>query len=180
MITDNAIVEMYWARSQAAIEETKNKYGRLIVSVAYRILGILEDAKECENDAYLRTWNSIPDARPEHLGSYVCKITRNLALDMYDSKNAAKRGGGEGHALLDDLAECLPDNSSSLTSISEAELGMVINNFLAAESPEKRMMFIKRYFYGLTISEIASELSLGESNVKMTLSRMRTALKKEL
>ena len=49
-----------------------------------------EDAKECINETYLKTWNSIPPQRPKVFKLFIAKITRNLALDKYDSKNAQK------------------------------------------------------------------------------------------
>ena len=42
---------------------------------------------------------------------------------------------------------------------------------------ETRMIFVRRYWYFYTISEIAAEYGFGESKVKMVLSRTRKKLK---
>jgi len=177
---DLAIVNLYWDRNTDAIKETQNKYGKLIIAVAYRILGIIEDAVECENDTYLKTWNSIPDARPDKLGAYTCKISRNLAIDLYDKKNAAKRGAGSIDSIIDDMHECIPDNTSSIDNTNDVELGIIISDFLKKQSVTRRRIFIKRYFVGLSIDEIADDMELTKSNVKMSLMRMRKTLKEEL
>lgn len=88
---DDKIVELFWQRAESAIRETEKKYTRYIKYIAYRILGNHEDAEECENDVYLKTWNSIPPNRPNVLPAFLAKITRNLALDRYD-KLKAKNG----------------------------------------------------------------------------------------
>ncbi|MBQ9923477.1 MAG: hypothetical protein IJO66_02570 [Clostridia bacterium] len=56
------------------------KYGRAVRAVVFNILGNPQDAEECQSDTYLQVWNSIPPARPDHLGAYVCRIARNVSL----------------------------------------------------------------------------------------------------
>ena len=50
---DNRIVDLYWARSEDAITETSEKYGKYCYSIAYNILSNAEDADESVNDTYL-------------------------------------------------------------------------------------------------------------------------------
>lgn len=77
---DVQIVELYFERSERAIAETAAKYGRLCEGVAYKIIGIREDAEECVNDTYLNIWNSVPPKRPDNFRAFICRITRNLSL----------------------------------------------------------------------------------------------------
>ena len=88
---DSQIVALYLARDERAIAETEAKYSSHCIHIALNILQNLQDAEECVNDTWLRTWNSIPPTRPSLLGPYVGKITRNLALDRYDYNKAQKR-----------------------------------------------------------------------------------------
>lgn len=50
---DEKIIDLYWSRSELAIEETQKKYGRYCHCIAYQILHSDEDAKECVNDTYV-------------------------------------------------------------------------------------------------------------------------------
>ena len=61
---DVTIVQLFWDRSEKAIEAVSSKYGRYCHAIARNILTSPEDAEECVNDTYLATWNSIPPKRP--------------------------------------------------------------------------------------------------------------------
>lgn len=172
---DSRIIDLYWERSQSAVTETKNRYGRLIYSIAIKILRAHEDADECENDTYLRAWNSMPPQRPNVLSAFLGRIARNLALDRYEREHAAKRGGSQIPMLLDELEECIPSGESA----AELSLEMrdILNRFLEGQTQTARKIFLRRYWFGDTVKEIASRYGLGESRVKMTLLRSRGALR---
>lgn len=177
---DEAIIDLYFARAERAIAETRDKYGRLLRSVAYGILRSMEDAEECESDTYFKTWKEIPPTRPNVFSAFLTKITRNLSLDRYDKLHAEKRGGGEVPMLLDELAECVPDRGNVTDRLEAAELTGVINGFLEKIKPDARIIFMRRYWYGDTVQEIAEKCGFGTSKVKMSLARSRKGLKKLL
>ncbi|USF28494.1 hypothetical protein N510_003456 [Firmicutes bacterium ASF500] len=74
---DSAIIELFFARSEQAIRELDDKYGKVCYSLPYNILNCRQDAEECVNDAYLGTWDAIPPARPNPLLAFLCRIVRN-------------------------------------------------------------------------------------------------------
>ena len=112
---DAAIVELYWQRSDQAIAETEQKYGRYCRSIAGRICRRAEDAEECVSDTWFRAWNLMPDKRPSRLSVFLGTITRSLALDRIKAETRQKRGGGETDLALDELTECLPGGESAET-----------------------------------------------------------------
>jgi len=175
-VEDRQIVILYLNRSESAILETKTKYGQYILKIAMNILGNVSDSSECENDTYLSTWNSIPPKEPENLKSYVGKISRNLALDLYRKKHAEKRGGNTD-VLLSELEDCVPDKTENFSDVNLTEL---LNSFLKDQNKDKRVMFVKRYWYGESISDIAKEMGFSESKVATTLHRTRESLKEYL
>lgn len=182
---DNQIVDLYWERNERAIAESDAKYGRYCTQIAMHILDNAQDAEECVNDTYLRAWNAIPPTRPTKLGAFLGKITRNLSLDRFKAKKAAKRGDSLFLVSLDELSECIPDGSTGFGSgfDDEAEarrIGECINRFLLKQSGEVRDIFICRYFYSDSIGEIARRFGLSESKVKSMLHRARGKLKKLL
>ena len=174
---DSDIVKLYWKRSERAIGETKTKYGTFCRSVAFRILRDSQDAQECEQDTYLRAWNAMPPQRPSVLQAFLGKIARNAALDRWREGKAEKRGQGQVPVLIDELADCLPDGSGVFAGTSEVELVALLNAFLEQAPREQRHFFVRRYWYGDTVAEIASAYGATESKVKMTLARMREELK---
>ena len=80
---DHEIVQLYWQRDERAIGESEKKYGGICRSVALRVLENIEDSEECVSDTWLRSWNAMPPQRPNLLGAFLARITRNLALDRW-------------------------------------------------------------------------------------------------
>ena len=170
---DNKIIELYFARDERAIEETKASYGRLIYSVAYEILRSETDSEECESDTYLRTWESIPPTRPSYFSAFLSKISRNLAINRLRSDKQRKLINSE--LIFDELSEVLPDNTGDITE--NILLRDALNDFLSSLGKTKRQIFMKRYFYMREIKTIAKEMGITVSSVKVTLHRVRVELR---
>ena len=174
---DKSIVELFLARAESAISEAAKKYGRYCRYIALHLLGNEQDAEEVENDTYMKLWQSIPPKKPDPLKPYVGRIVRNIALNRIEEKSAQKRG--EVTLVLEELSECLSDNSGEELGESFA-LREALNSFLAALDEKTRIIFMQRYFYTCTVREIAAARGLKESAVTMLLFRTRQKLKEHL
>ena len=170
---DNRIIELYFARDESAIEETKARYGRLIYSVAYGILLSETDSEECENDTYLRTWESIPPTRPDYFSAFLSRIARNLALNRLRDEKRRRPLGME--LVYEELGEMIPQSEGDMTD--DIILKDAINDFLTSLSKTKRQIFMKRYFYMRDIKDIAGEMGMTKSGVKVSLHRIRDELR---
>ena len=179
-MSDKEIIRLYFNRDQRALSATAKKYGSYCTTIAKNILGNNEDAEECVNDTYLSAWNSIPPTRPTILSAFLGKITRNLAFNKYKYNHVIKRGNGEIAVVLDELAECVSGLDDVEQEIDRRELVATINSFLNTISPKKRNIFICRYWYSDSVSAIAKRYEMTESNVSVTLNRLRVKLKKYL
>ena len=173
---DKQIVDLYFERSESAISETDKKYGRYCHYIAYRILENDEDVKEIVNDTYLKAWNTIPPNRPDPLKPYVGMLSRQLSLDRYEEYRAQKRGG-QVMLVLDELAECIPDGNSGEDIGESIALQDALNKFVWSLSDKAQNVFVRRYWYSSSISEIAEEYGMKESNVTVLLLRTRRKLK---
>ncbi len=171
---DQKIIELYFERDERAIEETRDKYGRLLAGIAYNILHSLEDTEECVDDTYLKAWQVIPPEKPTFFQAFLAKITRNLSINRYiQNKNRKKLTVTD--SVITELTECVP---SEKTSISDnLALRDAINSFLASLDKTARIMFVKRYFYVMPISQVAHEMGMTVSNVKVSLMRTREKFK---
>ena len=174
---DLQILELYRAHSEKAIEETSRKYGRYCTGIAYNILHSDEDSEECVNDTWLRAWNTIPPECPKCLAAFLGRITRNLSLNRLKTMSAAKRGGGQFEAALEELRDSVPAPSGVDEAIDDKELSMLLDRFLAGLPAESRVLFVRRYWYMSSIRDIASEYGMSESKVKMSLLRSRKKLR---
>ena len=171
---DKQIISLFFERSEQAITELSQKYGDLCMKIARRILNDHQDAEECVNDAYLGAWNSIPPQSPDPLRAYICRIVRNRSLKKLRTNSAIKRGS-QFEVSLSELEDCIPDYSMD-EQLSISELSAQINAFLAALPKDDRLMFVKRYWFSESISELADAFGITENNVSVRLSRIRGKL----
>lgn len=177
---DNKIVAMYWQRNEAAIHETEKKYGHYLCKIAYNILFDLEDSKESVNDTYMKAWNSMPPHKPNILSSYLGKITRQISIDIFRTRNRVKRQASEYAISLSELEECIPGNRTTEQEVELHLLADAVNSYLGTLSKDVRTTFIGRYYYADSIKEIAAYHNASESKVKSMLYRTRQGLKKYL
>ena len=176
---DEKIIELFFNRSEQAIEEVDKKYGKTCHNISYNILHNKLDAEECVNDAYLGAWNAIPPARPNPLLTYLCKIVRNLSLKRYEFNTAIKRNSTYDVAM-EELESCLSSPETIESEIALKELTHIIENFLDSLSTENRVIFLRRYWFSDTYSDIAARVGMTEKNVSVRLTRIREKLRNSL
>ncbi|MBO7404560.1 MAG: sigma-70 family RNA polymerase sigma factor [Clostridia bacterium] len=179
-MNDNEIVARFFARDADAVGAAQEAYGRYCLIVARNITGSDEDAEECLNDALLAAWNSIPPKRPESLRGYLGKLTRNIALHCREKATAAKRGGGEMDAVLDELGEVFGAVDSAEDEAMRHALTEVIDAFLGSLEEERRTLFVRRYWYAEDLGQIAARFGIRENTASQTLRRIRKKLKEYL
>ena len=161
---DSKIIDLFYARSEQAIMELSTKYGAVCSKVAKNILNNSHDAEECVNDAYLGAWNTIPPQNPNPLLTYICRIVRNLSIMKYHANTAIKRNSFYD-AALDELEDCLASSETVEDKLTAKELSATLDQFLDTLDRENRVMFVRRYWYSDSISEIAERLHMSKNNV---------------
>lgn len=171
---DNKIIELLFARNEAGIKHMDDAYGRRLFILADNIVRNDQDAEESVSDTYLKAWDTIPPQKPAHLFAYLAKICRNFSLKKLDWKAAAKRNA-EVVCLTQEMESCIPDTTRSM-ELESRELGRILDAFLRTLSEDNQMVFLRRYWYVDTISEIAVRYGISESAVQMRLSRTRSKL----
>ena len=177
---DSRIIELYWQRSENAITETDKKYGAYCSTVAFNILLNQEDAEECVNDTWLGAWDAIPPNRPSILRAFLAKITRNLSIKRLEKKLAEKRGGMAEFIVLDELEECIGDQTDVEGIVESHALEELIRRFVRDLPERDGNIFVRRYFYTDPVASIAERYRISENHVMVILSRTRKKLKKEL
>ena len=177
---DARIVELFLDKDETAVSEIGKKYGERLLAIAFRITGDRSAAEECVNSAYQRAWELIPPAEPSsYLFAFMGRIVRGLAIDSYRRERAASRSAVTVE-LTRELEAVLPWNGSVEGEAEANELGALINGFVRALPKDRRLIFIRRYWYCDTVAEIAESLGFSESKVKTELFRARKKLKEQL
>lgn len=174
---DAEIVELYWARDEDAITQTKTKYGAYLNRVAYNILSDLEDSQECVSDTLLAAWRSMPDNRPKNLRTYLGKITRQVSIDLYRKRNRMKRYASEYAISLDELGDSFSDGKTPEDELDAKLLTEAVNRFLRSLPEDSRNTFIGRYYFFDSVKNVARYCGMSESKCKSMLYRTRQSLK---
>ena len=174
---DAEIVELYWARDEDAITQTKTKYGAYLNRVAYNILADLEDSQECVSDTLLAAWRSMPDTRPKNLRTYLGKITRQVSIDLYRRRNRMKRYASEYAISLEELGDSFTDGRTPEDELNARLLTETVNCFLRTLPDEARNAFIGRYYFFDSVKNVARYCGMSESKCKSLLYRTRQSLK---
>ena len=172
---DDRIRERSFARDEQALCETQEKYGKYCLHVAKNILQNEEDAKECCNDVYYKLWRSIPPERPENLKAYIGTTARRSALDRYRCGSKEEARFPRIREALEELYDCLPTQTED--PAEQLVRSETVNGFLALLKAKERQVFMRRYYYLCSISEIAQACGMREGAVKMCLLRTRNKLK---
>lgn len=172
MHVDSDIIELFFQRSEDALTETQNRYELLCRKIAYGILKSNEDTEECLNSSYMSLWNSIPPTRPDSLCAYLCTVVRNAAFEIYN-KNRYR----SCEESFEELEWLIADEAAADRLQDGVELSAVLNDFLEKSKPLNRKIFMARYYYNMSVSEIAKRFLMSETAVKTRLSRIRSSLR---
>lgn len=179
-LDDNRIVELYLLRDETAIKQTTEKYGSRLRSLAYGIVKDQQTAEECENDTYMKAWNTIPPHEPRsYLYAFLARITRHISLNCCRDRSRLKRNAFICE-LSAEMEQCIPAPDDVECRIDDMALSDAINGFLSKLDEEKRNIFFRRYWYLDSVVAISKRFALSESKVKTTLFRCRTGLREHL
>ena len=177
---DNQILNLYFRRSEQAIQETDTKYGNYCFRIAYQILASREDAEESVSDTYLAAWNAIPPKRPPLLPAFLGRITRNVSIDRWRTRSTYKRGGGEFSLCLEELRTCASGQPSIEERQLQKEVVQTLKGFLKQLPETERKVFVCRYWYMDSIRDIAEAFGISQTRVTTMLHRTREKLRKQL
>lgn len=175
---DASMIQLLWSRGEEALSALAQRYGGRLYQTALNILGNPQDAQEAVNDTYLAIWNSIPPNRPDPLAGFVCRVGRNTALNHLRRERAQKRDS-RFDLSLEELSGCIPGESFE-ESWDARVLGRAIDSFLDRQTRENRVIFLRRYYFGDSVADIARQLGLRENTVSVRLHRLRSSLKEAL
>lgn len=179
------ILELYLKKDPKALTESHARYGYACKQVAMHVLAGEQEAVLCLRKGLELAWESIPPARPAHMDLYLLKLVRRVAIDRYAASQSVKRGYNLFATILDELEECRPASAARFSGgfdpeAESADAGKCLTRFLRKQGGETRDIFLCRYFYAESLSEIARRFGLNENRVKARLSKTRAKLSRFL
>lgn len=176
---DSEIIRLYCNRDEQAVEETEKKYGLYCFSIAKNILGNEEDARECLNDMLTQAWLSIPTQIPDNLKFWLGKVIRNISINLRKKQNRKKRYDGMD-AILSELEECIPSGNTVESYLESEELNRILNMWIKTLSDKDQIIFVMRYWKGVSVKEIARHQGITAKKVSQRLYELRNKLREKL
>ena len=175
---DDKIVTLFLARDEQAIAQCAKAYGGRLRALSFGLVCDRQTAEECENDTYLRAWNSIPPHEPRtYLYAFLARIVRRLSLNRCRDEARLKRRAVI--CQLDaEMEQCLPSADDAACRVGDDVLSELINGFLGSLDEKKRVLFMRRYWYAESLADIAHRFGCSEGYVKTTLFRCREKMRK--
>ena len=175
---NETIIGLFWDRDETALAQVREHYGAYMLYIARNLLRDDRDVEECMNDLFMSLWNSIPPVVPRIFRAFAAKITRNLALKMYEKKKTLKRDHSQVSQTIEELAECIASGENTQAHIEHKEVIAALNEFLGTLDDKKCRLFMQRYFYMKPIKDIAEENGISAGSLKTLLCRTRADLRK--
>ena len=160
---------------EALVLEHQNK----VYSLALRMVGNEEDARDMAQEAFIRAFNSLGGFRGESKFSvWLYRLTTNICIDFLrvrskrpiSSLSYETDDGEEGELEIPD------ERFAPERELDRRELRAAVDRGLAELSPEYRAILVLREINGLSYDEIARCLRLEEGTVKSRLFRARRKL----
>ena len=170
-MTEAEIKERLLARDADALDALRRAYESYCAAIVRGILLDPADVEEVLSDVWMQVWTSIPPNRPEHLRLYVGRIARNLALNRLEYHSAGKRAA----LPVEELESATPDRSLERQVLRDA-----LEAFLRQQKEAHRQMFLRRYWYGDDVAEIAARFGCSKTKVTGVLFRLRRKLRDHL
>jgi RNA polymerase sigma-70 factor (ECF subfamily) len=181
-LSDAAVVRLVAERRPEALGELYDRYGSLLLGIAYRVLGNRTDAEEVLQDVFLHVWNQAEryDAARSSVSTWLVLIGRSRAIDRLRSRRVAERvRDAAQHEAGDDHAS--PEGADNVLM---AERRQRVRRELDALPPEQRQVLDLAFYQGLSQSEIAGKTGIPLGTVKtrtlLAMKKLRQALRQEI
>jgi RNA polymerase sigma-70 factor (ECF subfamily) len=146
-------------------------------TLAYRLTGNEEDARDVVQDAYLRAYKGLKRFRGDaQFTTWMYRITANCASTLLARRTR------NSHDDLDD-EESVADERRDYDPQARAELSLErdqLSAAVAALPPRLRAVVVLRDIYDLAHEDIAAELGITEAAAKVRLHRARKKLREQL
>lgn len=160
--------------SQQALAWFIDKYTPYVSTIIYNIIGgdmSTADIEEVASDVFFALWNNAEKVRSSSVKAYLGSIARNMAKNKYRER---------GNSLPLDEDILIVDHMTPETWFEQKELNARVRQAVLLMEYPDREIFLRFYYYGQPIRDIAEQMEINASTVRSRLSRGREKLRAEL
>lgn len=156
-------------------EEVARAHGRFIYTVAYRLTGNDDDAKDLVQEVLLRVRKGLASYRPGSMEGWLSRITTNAFLD-----DVRRRRRRPVELLPEEPDRLAPPTQGADAALEAAVLSEDVQAAVRRLPPEYRSAVVLSDVVGLTYQEISEALAVPVGTVRSRLHRGRALLREAL
>jgi len=150
-----------------------------VVSLARRVVGNVEDARDVAQMVFLRVWKEIHRYDDKYsLNTWLYRIATNLSIDFLRSARSREKAHGATLHLVREREESTA--AGATRSAEDRELARLFETVSGKLSEKQKAAFVLREMEDLDTKDIAEILGCGESTVRNHLFNARRILRKEM
>lgn len=174
-LDDPALMALIAQKNEAALGEIYDRYHRLIMSIAYHVVGDWQTAEEITLDIFTTIWKKAGSYQVERadVRTWMTRITRNRAIDVL--RREKSRPHRDSINLADTVVEAVSSQANPETATDLALQKQRIRTAVATLPDAQKEMLFLAYFRGYSQSELAETLNIPLGTVK---TRIRSAMQK--
>jgi RNA polymerase sigma factor (sigma-70 family) len=156
---DPRLAEQFSAGDPDAIRALYQRYGRLVYSVAYKVLGDVSLSEDATQQAFIQAWRAASSYDPaRELGPWLATIARRAAIDVFRRE--------QRHRDVDDLDGAAQTLTTPPPSIDQIYDAWEVRKALDGLPDQDRELIRLQHFGSLTHTEISQELAIPLGTVK--------------
>ena len=156
-------------------EEVARRYGRFLYTVAYRLTGNPEDARDVVQETLLRVRTGLRTYRPGSMEGWLSKIATNVFLD-----EMRRRTRRPSEPLPEDPDRVMPVTAGADEALAATTISADVQSAVTSLPDEFRAAVVLSDVVGLTYVEIAEALDVPIGTVRSRIHRGRLLLRRAL
>lgn len=161
---------------QQAFQELVERFKAQVASIAYKMIGNYEDAKDISQIVFVKTYQNLERFdTSKKLSTWLYRITINASIDFI-RKHKKHR-----HEALESVSGELKEKKSNVERAYQRNLiKWALKKAMAVLNEKQKSVFVLRDLEGLDIKEVAEITSMPQATVRWYLHRARSKLRDEL
>lgn len=156
-----------------AFEVLIERYKHMVYTLAFKMVGIKEDAEEVAQDVFLKAFTALNTYKGEaKFSTWLYKIAYYRSLDYLKKNKRKVRTSTIDISEEYDVAAL----EGTLDALESTERTQMIREAMETLAPDDSVIITLYYFEELSLKEIAKVMDLTPNNVKVRLFRSRSRL----
>jgi len=184
-LSDEVLASRAARGDSAALETLYDRHASTVLGLALKIIADRAAAEDILQETFWRVWKSADTFQPQRgsFTSWLFRIARNLAIDMYRRHSVrpqAVPNGEAGESVLDQT----PDPDMDVANQAQAAMeNKQVRTAMMSLSGVQRQVIEMAYFHGMTRQEIAEATgeALGtiHTRARLALQKLREELERQ-